>query len=123
MLESGVGLFMAKRRGPYAAGSQRGKFARKVDFNVRVKEEVLEFLKIGGEYHGVGFQTYLQWLIERALLDEIHYYRWNSNRPVVFDRQQPRSPDEHREFLHLERSARRREREATQKDPNGTPQT
>jgi hypothetical protein len=115
---------MAKRRGPYAAGSTKsGKFARKVDFNVRVKEEVLEFLKVGADYHGVGFQTYLQWLVERALLDEIHYYGWNSNKPISFDRQQPRKPDEHRDFIHLDRVARRRERETTPKGSDGSPQT
>lgn len=115
---------MAKRRGPYAAGSTHGKkIARKVDFNVRVKEEVLEFLKIGGDYHGVGFQTYMQWLLERALLEEIHYYGWESIRPVGFDRQQPRKPDEHREFLHLSKIARRREQTAPVDNSDDSPQT
>jgi hypothetical protein len=116
---------MAKRRGPYAAGSTLGKkLARKVNFNFRVKEEVLEFLKIGGDYHGVGFQTYMQWLLERALLEEIRYYGWESIRPVGFDRQQPKKQDEHREFLHLSKVARQRDRAmASGNNSDGSPQT
>lgn len=75
---------------------------------MRLKEEVVEFLKIGGNYHGVGFQTYLQWLLERALLDEIHYYGWDSLQPVTFDRHLPRKPDQRRDFIHLDRMARYR---------------
>jgi len=107
---------MVKRRGPYAKRSE--KLARKVCFNVRVKGEVLEFLKIGGSYHGVGYQTYLQWLLERALLDEIHYYGWDSLHPLGFDRQLPPPGDERRDFIQLDRMARYR---ATKGDRDGSP--
>lgn len=108
---------MAKRRGPYAVGSPQNKrFASKADCNVRLKKEVVEFLKIGGDYHGVGFQTYLQWLLERALLEEIKYYGWGAIRPVVFDQQQPTNLDELHDFLHLSKIARRRERTAARRD-------
>jgi len=112
---------MAKRRGPYAAGSpQNSKFASKADFTVRLKREVLEFLKIGGSYHGVGYTTYLQWLLERALLEEIRYYGWDAIRPVVFD-QEPRKLNEQREFLHLSKIARRRERAAQRDSSDDSP--
>lgn len=81
-----------------------------MNVHMRLKEEVIEFLKIGGRYHGVATQTYMQWLLERALLDEIHYYGWESLRPVGFDRHESASRPERRELLHLSRIARRRER-------------
>lgn len=108
---------MSKRRGPYAAGSNRlKKFATKEDFNVRLKEDVVEFLRIGGDYHGVGFQTYLQWLLERALLEEIHYYGWERLRPITFERQLSRSASERHDFLHLNKLARRRERKEAREE-------
>jgi hypothetical protein len=109
---------MAKRRGPYAAGSPRlKKLAAKPGFKIRLKQDVVEFLKIGGQYHGVAFQTYMQWLLERALLEEIHYYGWEALRPVTFERQQSRKADERHEFLHLNKIARRRERKANRENP------
>jgi hypothetical protein len=107
-----------KRRGPYAAGSVKEVLARKTYFNVRLKEEVVEFLKIGGEYHGVGYQTYLQWLLERALLDEIYYYGWDLDRTIGFDRHLPRKGNQRRDFIHLDRVARKR---AKKDEKNGTP--
>lgn len=112
---------VGKRRGPYAGGSDYVRAAtpkRKTYFNVRLKEEVVEFLKIGGDYHGVGHQTYLQWLIERALLDEIHYYGWETLHPLGFDRNLPRKPDVRRDFIHLDRMARYR---AMKDNKNGPP--
>jgi predicted DNA binding CopG/RHH family protein len=106
---------VVKRRGPYATGTS--PLSKKVTFHVRVKEEVLEFIKIGGDYHGVGFQTYLQWLLERALLDEIHYYGWDSLHPLSFDRQHPRNPDGPREFIHLDRVVRRAYASGTARNP------
>ena len=83
----------------------KSPFGRKMFFNVRLKEEVVEFLKIGASYYDVGFHTYLQWLLERALLDEIHYYGWDDLRPVTFDRHLPRKEIVRNDFIHLDRMA------------------
>lgn len=42
-------------------------------------------LKLGGEYHEVGWQTYLQWLVEQGLKTEIRYYGWEAIRAKVLD--------------------------------------
>ena len=114
-----------KRRGARPVGRPKKKLAPKVAFSLRVKEEVLQFLKIGAAYHGVGFNTYLQWLLERALLNEIHYYGWGRLHPLGFDRPQTTEPFELREFLHLTRITRRRERKqaAANGPDDGAPST
>jgi len=33
-------------------------------------------LKRGAAYHQVGYQTYLQWLVEQGLKSEARYYGW-----------------------------------------------
>jgi hypothetical protein len=100
----GVALLgMAKKRG--------GRKTPREILRVKCKGEVVDFLEIGARYHGVGVTTYVQWMLERALLDEVHYYGWNASRPLGFDRQPAASPLEHEEFIHLNKSARRRARQ------------
>lgn len=91
-----------------------------MNFRVRMKREVRRFLEIGAEYYGVGFQTYLQWLLERALLDEIHYYGWETRHTLSFDRQRTRDETEHHGFIHLDRISRSRLKKDSCNDPPET---
>lgn len=50
-----------------------------------MKVHVLEMLKLGAEYHEVGWNTYLQWLVEQGLKNEIRYYGWEALRQRTLD--------------------------------------
>lgn len=41
-----------------------------------IKPHVLETLQLGAVYHGIKYQTYLQWLVEEGLRGEARYYGW-----------------------------------------------
>lgn len=41
-----------------------------------IRPSVLEMAKRGAAYHQVGYLTYLHWLIEQTLQDEVRYYGW-----------------------------------------------
>ena len=83
-----------------------------------MKSEVRQYLDIGAEYYGVDVRTYIQWLLERALLDEIHYYGWDTIRPLSFDRQRTRDETEHQGFIHLDRISQTRLRKDKGRDPH-----
>ena len=56
--------------------SAKSKRAPKERIAFRVRPEVLEMLRRGAAYHGIGYQTYMQWLIEEGLKAEVRYYGW-----------------------------------------------
>ena len=37
---------------------------------------MIEALRMAAGYHGVGYQTYLQWLVEYGLKQEAGYFGW-----------------------------------------------
>lgn len=37
---------------------------------------MIEALKMASAYHGVGYQTYLQWIVEHGLKEEAGYFGW-----------------------------------------------
>lgn len=39
-------------------------------------------LRQGAAYHGIGYQTYLQWLVEEGLRIEASYYGWVLPKPI-----------------------------------------
>ncbi len=38
----------------------------------------MDMLKLGAEYHEIGYHTYLQWILERVLQEEAAYYGWGA---------------------------------------------
>jgi hypothetical protein len=73
-----------------------------------MKAHVVEMLKLGGEYHEVGWQTYLQWLVERGLKNEIRYYGWEELRAKTLDRGRLPTRLESQDMQKLIRLANRR---------------
>jgi len=56
----------------------RKKLAPKVHTTIRLRPEIIEMCRQFAEYHKVGYQTYLQWLVEDALKQESKYYGWKT---------------------------------------------
>jgi hypothetical protein len=84
------------------------KLAPKFRTNIKIRPEIIEALRMGAAYHGVGYQTYLQWLVEYALKEEAGYYGWKL--PVKKYVVKHRLPDSQRQLLrrlmlHSERKA------------------
>ena len=44
--------------------------------------EVLDMLRRGATFHGIGYQTYLRWLVEQGLRAEARYYGWAITKPT-----------------------------------------
>lgn len=42
----------------------------------RIQPHILEMVKMGAKYHGIGYHKYLNWLIEEGVKDEAKYYGW-----------------------------------------------
>ena len=73
---------------------------------IRLKVDVLELLRRGAAYHGIGYQTYLQWILEEGLRSEAHYYGW---RTPSIRRTKERTPKSlQNEIQRLARLARRK---------------
>jgi hypothetical protein len=92
----GVGVVMVKRQ---SAKSPKSK--AKVEIHIRFPQETLEMLRLGGAYHQVGYQTYLRWLVEQGLKEELTYYGW-----VKVPKRSPRAPDPESERLTRKRILR-----------------
>ena len=71
---------------------------------------VLEMAKLGAEYHQVGYQLYLQWLVEATLQDEIRYYGWEQLRAQTIDVNKLPAHLENKDIIRLQRIAAKRVR-------------
>lgn len=85
----------------------RKKLAPKVHTTIRLRPEIIEMCRLAAEYHKVGYQTYLQWLVEDALRDEAKYYGWKapSKKYVV---RRSLSSDQQRDIRRMMRIAERK---------------
>ncbi len=76
-----------------------------------MRPETIELLRLGAAYHEVGYQTYLQWLVERGLQDEFKYYGWASLSKRYTQRSDPAvEPDVRKGIFHKIRIAKRQRR-------------
>lgn len=60
----------------------RRRKAPSVLITTRIRPEILEMVKQGAAYHGIGYQTYLQWLVENEVKQEARYYGWVTIPPT-----------------------------------------
>ena len=74
---------------------------------IRMKVHIMEMLKQGAAYHGIKYQTYLQWLLEDTLKAEARYYGWVMPSPVYKVQKEPTEARK-REISRLMRIAKRR---------------
>jgi hypothetical protein len=72
-------------------------------------------VKLGAEYHEVGYHTYLQWLLEATLKDEIRYYGWEALRAQTIDPTKIPAHLENKDIIRLQRIAARRVKEAAKR--------
>jgi hypothetical protein len=84
----------------------KGKSAPRVHINIRLKPHVLETLRLGAVYHGIKYQTYLQWLLEEGLKSEAQYYGWSTPFPRYTTQGPTKTQQE--EIQHLVRMAKRK---------------
>lgn len=96
----------------------RGSKPNKVLLTIRMNPGVLEMVKLGAEYHQVGYQLYLQWLVEATLKDEIRYYGWEALRAQTIDVSKIPTHLENKDIIRLQRIAARRVKEAKKKLAN-----
>ena len=73
-------------------------------------------LKLGAAYHGIGYQTYLQWLVEEGLKLDANYYGWST--PSTQWRKEGVTEKEQMEIRRLMRLVRRN---ASSKKPKKAP--
>jgi hypothetical protein len=85
----------------------RKKLAPKIHTTIRLRPEIIEMCRLAAEYHKVGYQTYLQWLVEDALKNEAKYYGWKTPAKKYVVRRQL-SPDQQRDIRRIMRIAERK---------------
>lgn len=62
---------------PPAMGQEvKRKRVPRVPVAMKIRPETIEMLRRGAAYHGIGYHTYAQWLIEHGLTEEARYYGW-----------------------------------------------
>lgn len=93
-----------KKSGP---PSKRAKL-NKVLLTIRMNPGLLDMVKLGAEYHDVGYQLYLQWLVEATIKDEIRYYGWEALREHTIDVTKIPAHLENKDIIRLQRIAARR---------------
>jgi hypothetical protein len=99
---------MAKRKGPY---SNKGR-PKTSAVSMRFKDSVLSMLRQGAEYHQIGYQVYIQWLVEEALKTEMSYYGWKPVKEVYTEpASKAPSATELKEITRLTRLANKRVKE------------
>ena len=92
----------------------------KVLLTIRMNPGVLEMVRLGAEYHQVGYQLYLQWLVEATLRDEIRYYGWEQLRSETIDVHKLPSHLENKDIIRLQRIAAKRVRAKKAADASST---
>jgi len=85
--------------------ASKRKPASRVHVKIRLKPDVLKALRQGAAYHEIGYQTYLQWILEEGLKSEARYYGWSTPLTQLTVRGPTKTQE--REIRHLMQVAKR----------------
>lgn len=97
------------------------KRAPRVELKVKVKPEVLEALRLGAAYHGIGHHVYTQWILEEGLKLEAKYYGWKKLSTTYIQGKPGRPPNKEQERKHINHLMRLVDRRIRKEPEPGPP--